>query len=213
MHHGFSIPLRGGGEAQVRPILPSDKMALENSFSLLSEDSKYHRFLTPIKSLSSRQLAYFTEVDQVNHVAWVVGIPEGNALLGVAIGRYVRLQNDPTVAEFALTVIDRFQSQGLGTFLMALLYRLAQKQSDIHTLRGVIGNGNHRMLKWMRQLEAHIYSTPDGSTHADLDVVQNIPNLPDTRAAYRFGRILELIQKGEAQYEAENYVRPQGVCN
>ncbi|MEM9776589.1 MAG: GNAT family N-acetyltransferase [Chloroflexota bacterium] len=205
MHHEFSIPLRGGGEAQVRPVLPTDKMALETGFSLLSEDSKYHRFLAPIKSLNSRQLTYFTEVDQVNHVAWGVGIPKDGELLGIAIGRYVRLPDEPTVAEFALTVIDNFQGQGLGTFLMALLYRLAQRQGDIQTLRGVIGNDNHRMLKWMAQLEAHIYSTADGTTHADLNIVPDIPNLPDNKAAYRFGRILELIKEGEAQYEAESH--------
>ena len=211
MHHEFSIPLRGGGEAQVRPILPTDKMALETGFSLLSEDSKYHRFLAPIKSLNSRQLTYFTEVDQVNHVAWGVGIPQDGELLGIAIGRYVRLADEPDVAEFALTVIDNFQSQGLGTFLMALLYRLAQRQGDIKKLRGVIGNNNYRMLKWMGQLEAHINNMPDGTTQADLDVVQGMPKLPDNKAAHRFGRILELIKQGEAQYEAEGHDSPEEV--
>ncbi|MEM8861239.1 MAG: GNAT family N-acetyltransferase [Chloroflexota bacterium] len=204
MNEGFEIPLRGGGHARVRPVLPSDKITLENSFSLLSDDSKFHRFLSPVKSLNSRQLSYFTEVDQVNHVAWGVGIPvpEEDELLGIAVGRYVRLQNEPNVAEFALTVIDNFQGQGLGTFLLALLYLLAQRQGDIKTLRGVVGGDNHKMLKWMKLLDANIYNTPDGTTHAELSIAESIPKLPDNRAAHRFGRIIELILEGEEKYRA-----------
>lgn len=201
MNKGFEIPLRNGGQALVRPVTRSDKLILEEGFKHLSADSKYNRFLSPIKSLNSRQLAYFTEIDQVNHVAWGIGIPQGEEILGIAIGRYVRLPDEPNTAEFALTVIDQFQGKGLGTFLLALLYRLAQHQGDIHILRGVIGTENDKMLKWMGLLGASLYRSDSYLMHADISVTVGKPKLPDSRAARRFTRIWELIKEGEANYK------------
>ena len=200
MSEGFHIPLRNGGQALVRPVTPSDKLILEEGFNHLSDDSKYNRFLSPIKSLNSRQLAYFTEVDQVNHVAWGIGIPQEDEILGIAIGRYVRLPDEPETAEFALTVIDQFQGKGLGTFLLALLYRIAQHQGNIKILRGVIGTENKKMLNWMGVLGANLYRADSYLMHADIPVETDKPILADSRAAHRFTRIWELIKEGEAEY-------------
>ena len=208
MSEGFEIPLRNGGQALVRPVTPSDKLILEEGFKHLSDDSKYNRFLSPIKSLNSRQLAYFTEIDQVNHVAWGVGIPQDEEILGIAIGRYVRLPEEPNTAEFALTVIDQFQSKGLGTFLLALLYRIAQHQGDIEILRGVIGTENNKMLKWMGLLDAKLYRADSYLMHADIAVSEGKPQLPESRAAHRFTRIWELIKEGESIYMSDNSSEP-----
>jgi len=202
MSDGFYIPLRDGQMALVRPVYPTDQAVLAKAFSSLSDDTKYDRFLSPIKNLSAHQLAYFTNVDQVNHVAWGVGIPQESEILGIAIGRYVRLEESPTVAEFALTVNDPFQGKGLGTFLLALLYRLAQRQGDIETLRGVIGGHNERMLSWMRLLGASVYMVEGSVMQADIGITQGMPDMPENRAARRFCRILELIKEGEARFEA-----------
>lgn len=195
--NGFLIPLRQGETALVRPILPSDKSILNAAYKMLSDESKYTRFLTLMRQLNSYQLAYLTEVDQINHVAWGIGLPHRPDIPGIAIGRSVRIKEEPDTVEIAITVLDEFQSQGVGTFLLALLYRVAQHQGDVRQLRGVIGTSNSRTIKWMRAVGAALYLSPDGMMHADIPVTHGLPNVPKTRAAHRFRRVLELIQQGE----------------
>ena len=102
----------------IRPIEPGDKDALLAAFHRLSEESRYRRFLAPMKNLSSSQLAYLTEVDHHDHEAMVAFDLAGGGLVGV--GRWVR-EDDGERAEAAVTVADDWQGRGLGTALTRLL--------------------------------------------------------------------------------------------
>jgi hypothetical protein len=65
------VELRDGSQIEVRPITPDDKQALVDGFEKLSPESRYRRFLTPVRRLRPGLLAYFTEVDHHNHEAIV----------------------------------------------------------------------------------------------------------------------------------------------
>ncbi len=199
---GFEIPLRGGGRAQVRPITPADQPAMVAAFDELSLETRAHRWLTPLSKLPSSMLKRLTHVDQQNHVAWGVGLPTAPVERGIGVGRFVRLDDEPQTAEFALTIVDAFQGERLGTFLLALLYRLAQHRR-IEVLRGVIAPDHSQMLSWMSNLGARVYGSSEGLMHADLPVSAEL-NMPDTRSAGRFGRIFDRILAGEAETRTWN---------
>jgi RimJ/RimL family protein N-acetyltransferase len=117
--------LRDDSEVVVRPIRAEDKEALTAAFERLSEQSRYQRFMTPIAELSESQLRYLTEVDHTDHEALIVlDAVTGD---GVGVGRFVRLDADPTSAEAAITVIDEWQGRGLGTALAQLLAERARE--------------------------------------------------------------------------------------
>ena len=104
--------MRAQRDIGFRPIQPDDTGRLVGAFYQLSARSRYRRFLAPVKSLSETELRQFTQVDFVDHVAWVaelVGEP-GRPFAGV--GRWIRSKADPAVAELALTVVDAYQRQG-----------------------------------------------------------------------------------------------------
>jgi RimJ/RimL family protein N-acetyltransferase len=112
------VALRGGERIAIRPIRPGDKALLRAGFDRLGPESRYRRFLAPTKALHDKELAYFTEVDHVDHEALIALSPDGD-LVGVV--RYIRLQDRPEAAEFALTVVDDWQGRGVATELLRRL--------------------------------------------------------------------------------------------
>src|SRR5712691_9428433 len=107
--------LRDGSVVHVRPIEPGDKKLLRAAFDRLGAESRYRRFLHPVKQLSERELAYFTEVDHYDHEAVLTVGPHGTEPVGVA--RYIRLA-DPKAAEVAIAVVDDWHGRGVGTLLL-----------------------------------------------------------------------------------------------
>lgn len=107
--HGFAVDLR--------PVTPDDKALLADGFARLSERARYLRFLAPADRLTPAQLAYLSEVDHHDHVAW--GALDGESTVGV--GRFVRYTDNGTAADLALTVLDEYQGRGVGRLLIEVL--------------------------------------------------------------------------------------------
>ncbi len=110
--------LRDESWIRIRPIRPDDKDALLAGFEALSEESRYRRFLTPMRTLSRTQLEYLTEVDHRDHEALVAVDATSGAIVGA--GRFIR-DGDGDRAEAAVTVADDRQGVGLGTALTRVL--------------------------------------------------------------------------------------------
>lgn len=163
---GTLITLRDGRVVHVRAVHPEDKPLLVEGFEELSEDSRYLRFFGTKKALSDQELAYLTEVDGVHHVALGAVDERGH---GVGVARYVVLDDEPGVAEVAVTVIDELHGQGLGHALVERLVEHA-RGAHIHALRFWVLPINVGMLHLLRDLGAR-YHASDGTTQAyDLDV-------------------------------------------
>jgi GNAT superfamily N-acetyltransferase len=111
------VELRDESWVGIRPIEADDKEALLAGFLRLSDDSRYKRFLTPMETLTTSQLAYLTEVDHRDHEALIAFDLSNGDVVGV--GRYVR--ESPDRAEAAVTVADDWQGKGLGTALTRVL--------------------------------------------------------------------------------------------
>ena len=150
----------------------------------LTLQSRYFRFFSPIAKLSDAQLHYFTEVDQQNHIAWIALAHDQPGHPGLGIARLIRMRNQPTMAEFAVVVLDSHQQQGLGTILMAILYRMAAIKS-IQTLRGFILPENTVMSDWLARLGA-VGDYENAVYRMDLAVCSDLSCLSDTPTGRRF---------------------------
>ena len=126
------LTLPGGERFMVRPIEANDKPGISDFFARLSEESRRRRFLGPKPRLSSRDLAFLTEVDQRRHVA-IVALDGAGAIVGVA--RYAAWVAEPERADMAVAVVDEWHGHGLGTALGDLLVEQA-RASGLAALTG-----------------------------------------------------------------------------
>ncbi|MBI4659074.1 MAG: N-acetyltransferase [Verrucomicrobia bacterium] len=176
--------LADGTPVLFRPVMPEDRKRLVAGMTQLSADSRYFRFFTPLPRLAEEQLRYFTEVDQHNHVAWIAVNPILPEQPGQGIGRFVRRNDQPTVAEFALTVIDAAQSKGLGTAILAILYLLAW-EGGVCCLHGIVLPENRVVTTWLARLGAKTWFAA-GVYEVELPVSRDISCLPNNPSAERF---------------------------
>jgi acetyltransferase len=156
-----------GMELSVRPIRPDDKHGLELGLESLSEQSRYQRFLSPKPSFTAAELRYLTEVNGHDHVALVVERPGREGEL-IAVGRWVRLIDDPTTAEIAITVADPYQGRGIGS----LLARLLADEARLHGIRrftATIAGNNEPALRLMRTASDHLERRGNGAV-VEMDV-------------------------------------------
>ena len=188
---GFTLPLLDGELVDFRPVRQDDRGTIQNGMSALSSQSRRFRFFTPILRLSDAQLSNFTEIDQHDHVAWIALAHDGPEHQALGIARFIRIQYNPGIAEFAMVVIDSYQKRGLGTILLAVLYHIASIKG-INILRSFILAENTAMSNWLGRLGAvGVYE--NDIIRMDLTVYSDLTCLPNTITARRFRNCIEGI--------------------
>ncbi|HZW44001.1 MAG TPA: GNAT family N-acetyltransferase [Dermatophilaceae bacterium] len=134
------VVLRDGSVAHVRPIVPDDGDGLRRFHAGQSAESIYLRFFAPLKTLSDKDVARFTQVDYDSRVALVATVR--GEIIGVA--RYDRL--DAKTAEVAFNISDAFQGKGVGSVLLEHLAAIAQERGVAKFVADVLPQ-NRKMIQ------------------------------------------------------------------
>lgn len=151
----FRFLLPTGEAARIRPITPDDRERLREALARTSPRTLAARFGRARSAFTEDELAYFTRVDQRDHVAWCAvsdGVP-GEP--GIGSARFIRDREDPEAAEVAVTVLDEYQGMGIGTALLVVLYSIAIERG-IRWLVGQVLADNHAVLRRLRRLGAEV---------------------------------------------------------
>jgi GNAT superfamily N-acetyltransferase len=128
-HYREVVALRDGSAVVLRAVRADDKDRLRAGFARLSPDARYLRFHGVKTALTDDELRYLTELDGVTHVALAALRAGGDgAEEGVGVARFVRLADEPGVAEAAITVLDEMQGKGLGAALFVRLVAAAAER-------------------------------------------------------------------------------------
>jgi GNAT superfamily N-acetyltransferase len=194
--------LPDGARVRFRAITADDKDRLRRGFEQLSEASRYRRFFYAIEELSDTQVKYLTELDYVNHYAWLAVQPDVDGEPAVGVARWVRSEEDAEAAEAAITVVDSWQSRGLGRRLLQLLARSAVERGIRRFTAEVLGE-NTSMLHLFRELGGDIASREGGIVYVVAPLPERVEDL-DTTAV---GTILRAVAAGRL----EGHSQPTGV--
>jgi acetyltransferase len=150
--------LRDGTPVTIRPIRPQDSGMEQEFIRHLSDDTRYFRFMGSLRELSSTKLRFFTQIDYDQHMAFVATVMREGQETEIGVARYVAIEK-PGVCEFAITVDDAWQGAGVAGMLMYSL-QIAAREHGFKTMEGIVLAGNHKMLRFARQLGFRCYHEP-----------------------------------------------------
>ena len=136
--------LRDKRRVEIRALGPDDRADLLAAVGRTSEQSLYRRFFAMKGSFTEPEIAFFLNIDFVNHVALVAVLEELGRPRIVGGGRYIVVQ--PGRAEVAFVVVDECQGQGIGSALLRHLAILA-RGAGIDELIAEVLPDNTSMLK------------------------------------------------------------------
>lgn len=153
---------------KIRAQRPDDKDGLLAAVCRSSGQSRYSRFFSPKLGFTEKEIAYFVDVDFVNHVALVAELEEGDQSMIIGGARYVVVQ--PGKAEVAFIVVDQYQGQGVGASLMHHLSTIA-RGGGLKVLVAAVLADNISMLKVFQKSGLRLSTLPgDGVIHVTLQL-------------------------------------------
>jgi RimJ/RimL family protein N-acetyltransferase len=137
--------LRDGRRIEIRALRPEDRDELLAAVGRASAQTIYRRFFGPHRrEFTEQEIAFFLNVDFVNHVALAAVVEEGGRPTIVGGARYVMVE--PKKAEVAFAVVDAYQGQGIGATLMRHLAAIAREAGLTELIAEVLPE-NIPMLK------------------------------------------------------------------
>ena len=183
--------LTDGTPVRLRLLRRADRKKLVAAFDRLSPESRYRRFFTAMPRLPDKLLRRLLDTDGWNHVA--IGAEtmtedpaEGE---GVGIARFIRLKDQPTVAEAAVTVVDHMQRRGLGKLLVSALAQAARERG-IARFRAEVLRTNEAMQALLHEIDETAQPAVDGPLATyDLVLPEPSPEEPTTGPIYGLLRL------------------------
>ncbi len=148
---------RDGASYDIRPIRPDDA-GRERQFILgLSPESRHARMMMGMSEPSPELIAQFVELDYRQRMAFAAVVGEGEDSRFIGVARYAI--GADALCEYAVAVLDAWQSRGVGAALTKLLFEYARAQG-IKQLRCEILASNERMIEFARWLGMSVRRNP-----------------------------------------------------
>lgn len=163
--------LADGTHVRIRPLTKGDAPALREAWERLSAASRQHRFFGPVPRLTDEMVRYLTDVDGHDHIALaaIVDSVDLKTERGVGVARCIRLDDEPEVAEAAVTVIDEMQGQGVGR-LLATALAAAASRAGIKRFRGELLEENAKVRALLSDLGIAPKRDDQGIMVFDVDI-------------------------------------------
>ncbi|WP_405136550.1 GNAT family N-acetyltransferase [Nocardia sp. NBC_01388] len=158
--------LRDGRSVVIRRLSPDDLELVVDFSQRLSRRTISMRMLGPVVTLDRAGLARFLDFDSHRQLA-LVAIHDDRA---VGIADFVPIENHPDRAEVTFTIVDDFQSLGLGGLLLEHIAAAARDHA-ISVLEADILADNTAMLRTLESSGYLVeYGTSESIMHVDIAI-------------------------------------------
>ena len=166
--------LDNGRQILVRPLLPSDREELAVRYTELSPAARRSRFGSAPDQLSPRQLDQLVDLDFDDRFALAAVAVDEDGEPGVGVARYARHNDDPTVAEVAVVVLDEYQHRGIGSILLWDLVAVARSHG-ITTFTATVMWARKELLDAIRSAGATVEPAEPGIAAVRFELPDKAP--------------------------------------
>jgi GNAT superfamily N-acetyltransferase len=154
------VELRDGRRVTLRAVRADDEDEFQEAFRSLSAESRYSRFMSPMRELSPRMLERAVHPDADRELALVAVVEEGAKERIVGGARYASAAGSRD-CEFAVAVVDEWHGLGLARRLLEALMREARARG-FERMEGYILATNAAMLGLAKRLGFAPVESPEG---------------------------------------------------
>ena len=154
--------LRDGRNILVRPIRHQDTTLERRFIKRLSPRSRRLRFLSTMSSPSNALLKLLVDIDPVREVALIALTGDGSQEQEIGVAR-LSADADGRACEFAITVSDEWQRNGLGSLLMQRLIDEAVARG-LESMHAIGAASNDAMRDFAGHLGFQRQSDPNDAT-------------------------------------------------
>jgi len=113
-------PVRGAPIVQIRSIEVTDAALIREFVQSLSLETRYLRFMSPMKELSAQMVDRLTRIDHSRDAALIGIVNAAGEERVVGVARYAA-NADGESCDLGIVVADDWQRRGLGSRLLSLL--------------------------------------------------------------------------------------------
>ena len=193
----FKTTLPSGIPVLVRHVGPADAPRLKEGFKLISSLARRRHFPgDDVKELGAEQLKALEQVDQKNYCIWGAMNPAKAEEPGIGIARYRRIEEEPSAADVAITILDQYQGTGAGLLLHACLHYTAAHNKIRHFYYDVAGE-NQRFIRHLQHLGAEFQGRVLGMTRLRMPVYARALSVPQYSAAgFKFSQAMRRVTAG-----------------
>jgi GNAT superfamily N-acetyltransferase len=156
-----------GVPVEIEPLRGGDARTVLQVFDGLGPRSRQLRFLTPEPRLTGVDLAALADVDGHGRVALVARRVDDGQPIGIA--RFVIDDEDPSTAEAAVTVVDAWQHQGIGTRLARALADRARRLG-VTRISVVMAHDNEGAARLMHRIADDVTRLGIGNGTVDFEI-------------------------------------------
>ena len=194
----FEFLLAHDVRALVRQVHTDDAPRFERGYQTLSEQSRRLRFFGQSSQLSTRQLQFLTQLDQVRHVAWGALDLGVDGQPGIGVARYIAMPEAPGSAEVAITIVDHYQHHGAGTLLHACLHLTATQHGFTRFVYDV-SSANIRFLHYLKAIGAKELSETEHILRLEMPVYAGPDQVPlVAESGQHFAALMRKIAQAKA---------------
>ncbi|MGD2097346.1 MAG: GNAT family N-acetyltransferase [Desulfobacterales bacterium] len=179
-----TFTLKNGKAIEFRPLLPSDEIAYRNFFYSLQEKTIYMRFFYRMRSFSHEVVQkHWASIDYRKNMTIVGLVQKGGHKAIIAIGTYAYDQDQQ--AEVAFVVREDYQGQGIASYLLSVLERIA-RENQYTRFSATVLRENTAMIRVFKKRYPNLkISTQNGNEilmTMDIADVQKNPESPSEKS-------------------------------
>jgi len=136
--------LKNGIRIRIRPVKPTDERMLQELYYSLDEKDRYLRFFAPVTEFRHKKVQYAVNIDYTTEMVLVGEYSEDSNKRIIAMGGFFKTDK-PEVKELAFTVHKKWRGNGITTFLLEDLVKIA-RELNCKAFSGSIILENRSML-------------------------------------------------------------------